>query len=105
MAFDPRSVYPKFRDVKVHLKRVLLTPFRAYTTFCSRRSARTRGGVLKGVPHGERRSVACFDDLDDVGWNCREMWLTCGTERHVQLPRGPSESEYRIFKAILLSTA
>jgi hypothetical protein len=29
--------------------------------------ASARGGVLKGIPpQGERRSVACFDDLEDV---------------------------------------
>ena len=42
---------------------------------CPRRRARTRrgervgGGGLKGVPHGERPSVACFGDLEDVPWN------------------------------------
>ena len=45
--------------------------------------ASTRGGFLKGVPQGERVSVACFGDLEDVRW----------------------ETEYRIFKARLLSTA
>ena len=56
---------------------------------CPRRRARTRRGehagvVLKDVPHGERVSVACYDDLEDVRWNCREMWPTRGTDTHVQ---------------------
>ena len=63
--------------------------------------ASARGGVLKGIPQGERGSVACFDDLEDVRMDCREIWPTRGTDPHVQRPRGPSESEYRIFKARL----
>jgi hypothetical protein len=38
---------------------------------CPRRRARddvasARGGLLKGVPHGERPFVACFGDLEYV---------------------------------------
>ena len=57
---------------------------------CPRRRARTRrgehagGSFEKGVPHGERMSVACYDDLEDVRWNCRETWPTRGTDTHVQ---------------------
>ena len=36
------------------------------------------------VPPRERRSVAWFDDLEDIRWNCREMWPKRGTERDVQ---------------------
>ena len=41
IAVDPRSFYRKFRDVKAHLERVLLTPSRAYTTW------RARGGSFR----------------------------------------------------------
>jgi len=40
--------------------------------------------VLKGVPHGERLSVACFDDLEDARWNCREMWPRRATDSRSQ---------------------
>jgi len=37
---------------------------------CPRRRAydvaSARGGLLKGVPHGERVCVACFGDLEDA---------------------------------------
>ena len=61
IAVDPRSVDPRIRDAKAHLERELLTRLRAYTTWRVR-----GGGFLKGIPQGERRSVACFDDLEEV---------------------------------------
>jgi hypothetical protein len=42
------------------------------------------GVVLKGVPHGERLSVACFDELEDVRWYCRVMWPTRATDSREQ---------------------
>jgi len=46
--------------------------------------ASARHGYLKGVPLGERPSVACYDDIEDARWNCREIWLMRGTDRRVQ---------------------
>jgi hypothetical protein len=48
--------------MKAHFERELPAPFREYTMWRAR-----GGGGVEGVPHDERLSVACYDDLEDVG--------------------------------------
>jgi hypothetical protein len=61
-----------------------------------------RGGVMKGVHQGERRSVACNDVLEVVGSKGRAMRSMRATEWRPS--SAPSDSESMRFIVRLLST-